>query len=269
MAKKDERFMVIDFHTHCFVDSIAPKAMAALEAGCSVKGVHDGTTGGLKQHMAECGVDKSVVLPVATKPSQIKPINDWAKSSNDDHLLFFGAIHPDDEDFYGTVKELKQDGFKGVKLHPDYQDFFADEKRMLPLYEALRDTGLIVVFHSGMDIELQVPIHCTPLMLKNILEMVPGLTIVAAHMGAYSLWRDAEDLLLGKPLFIDTSYSYHILKIDNMVRMIKKHGAERVLFGTDSPWAKADKEIENILALDLPQSDKDKILYKNALTLLS
>lgn len=260
--------MIIDFHTHCFADPIAKAAINKLEEFSGLKTVHDGTITGLKQYMKTCNVDKSVVLPVATKPSQVSVINKWAKENTDDTLCFFGALHPDDKDFDKTLKQLKQDGFRGVKLHPDYQNFYADEERMMPLYETLRDLNLILALHSGMDNVYPTPVHCTPLMVRNIVKSLPGLTMVAAHMGAHVLWRDAEELLLGLPVFIDTSYSQYSLEKQAMERMIKKHGAERVLFGTDSPWKKADEEIALITALDLPASDIDKILYQNALTLL-
>ncbi len=261
--------MVIDFHAHCFTDSLAGKAIAGLEDCCNIKAVHDGTAGGLKSYMKACGVDRAVVLPVATKPSQVKTINEWAKAAGDDTLHFFGAIHPDDENVYDVIRQLKADGFRGVKLHPDYQRFFADEQRMMPIYEALRDAGLIVVFHAGLDIGLPSPVHCTPLMLKNILLSVKGIKIVAAHMGSHALWHDVEEVLCGLPIYLDTSYSHYVLKNDGMVRMIKKHGAENVLFGTDSPWTSADDEIKKITSLDLPQSDIDKLLYLNALSLIS
>ncbi|MGI5849761.1 MAG: amidohydrolase family protein [Christensenellales bacterium] len=261
--------MVIDFHTHCFPDAVAKKAIPELEESGCVKALHDGTVGSLKQLMDECDVDISIVLPVATKPSQVPVINDWAKSSADDTLCFFGALHPDDPYFYENAKKLKEDGFRGVKLHPDYQHFYADEPRMMPLYEALRDLGLIVSLHSGMDIGYPVPVHCTPLMIKNIMESIKGLKIIAAHMGAYALWQDVEALLIGLPIFFDTSYSYHALKQQGMERIIKKHGAENVLFGTDSPWKRADTEISRIIALNLPARDIDKILFGNALSLLN
>ncbi len=261
--------MVIDFHAHCFPDFLAGKAINELEKGCGITAVHDGTAGGLKKYAEQCGVDRSVVLPVATKPSQVKPINEWAKEIRGNDLYSFGAVHPDDNDFFGTVAQLKADGFKGVKLHPDYQHFMADEKRMMPLYEALRDAGLMVIIHAGMDIGLPSPIHCTPLMIKRVISEVKGLVVIAAHMGSHALWRDAEELLSGLPVFFDTSYSYYMLGKAGMERMIKKHGAERVLFGTDSPWRKADEETNNIASLNLPQSDIDKILSGNALSLLS
>ena len=260
--------MIIDFHTHCFPDNVAVKAIPELEENGGVTALHNGTVGDLKRLMAESGVDISVVLPVATKPSQVAPINSWAKQSADDHLCFFGAVHQDDKSFYKTIQRLKADGFKGVKLHPDYQHFYADEPRMMPLYEALRDLDLIVSIHAGMDIGYPVPIHCTPLMLKNIVSSIKGLKIVAAHMGSYALWHDVEALLIGQPIFFDTSYSQQALKTRGMEYIINKHGAENILFGTDSPWKRADHEADLIRSLHLPSSDIDKILFENAIALL-
>ncbi len=260
--------MIIDFHTHCFADALAPSAIDRLQKNTNITAVHDGTLGGLTAHMAACGVDQCVVMPVATKPSQVSVINKWALESSNDRAVFFGALHPDDLNFISAAKKLKEDGFKGIKLHPDYQHFFADEPRMMPLYEALRDLGLTVMLHAGVDIGFPAPVHCTPLMLRRVIENVPGLKLVAAHMGSHALWRDVEDTLLGLPLYIDTAYSHYSLQNEGMTRMIKKHGAQNVLFGTDSPWMRADGEIEKILALDLPLEDKEAILYKNALALL-
>ena len=259
--------MVIDFHAHCFPDELAKKAVPSLEQGCGVEAVHDGTASGLKRHMAECRVDISVVLPVATKPSQVKTINEWAARCADDELVFFAAVHPDDEEFYDNLALIKKAGFAGVKFHPDYQDFYADEKRMFPLYEAIRDSGLVAVFHSGVDIGLPSNVHCTPLMLKNVLDNIPRMKIVAAHMGAHALWSDAERILSGRDIFFDTSYSYYSLGREGMKRMIGKHGAERILFGTDSPWKRADEEIENILSLRLSSAETESIMFKNALLL--
>lgn len=260
--------MVIDFHTHCFVDSLAPAAIATLEKNANIKALHNGTLSGLTSFMAECGVDQFVVQPVATKPTQVAVINEWAKNNSSEKAVFFGALHPDDPDFLAAVQKLKADGIKGVKFHPDYQGFYADDPKMMPLYEAMRDLGLIAMLHAGWDIGMPAPIRCTPLMVRRVLKNVPGLKLVAAHMGGHALWRDVEETLLGLPLYIDTSYSHYVLQDDGMTRMIKKHGTDRVLFGSDSPWKRADDDIRMIMGLDLPLSDKEAILYKNAAELL-
>ena len=116
--------MIIDFHTHCFADALAPSAIDRLQKNTNITAVHDGTLGGLTAHMAACGVDQCVVMPVATKPSQVSVINKWALESSNDRAVFFGALHPDDLNFISAAKKLKEDGFKGIKLHPDYQLFF-------------------------------------------------------------------------------------------------------------------------------------------------
>ena len=139
---------------------------------------------------------------------------------------------------------------------------------MMPLYEALRDLGLMVVLHAGVDIGYPAPVHCTPLMIRNIIKNVPGLCLVAAHMGSYALWQDVEELLIGLPVYFDTAYSYHLLGSAGMTRIIKRHGAEHVLFGTDSPWAAADAEIAAISSLSLTSQEMDNILFRNAQRLL-
>ena len=261
--------MIIDFHTHCFADSIAKNAVAQLEKVGEITAYSDGTTAGLLKNMERTGIDKSFVMPVATKPSQVDSINKWAAEKTDDKLQFFGAIHPDSDNAIETLQQLKKDGFLGIKLHPDYQGFFADEKRMMPVYDAARQLGLIVLLHAGVDIGLKGAVHCTPLMIRKILENIPGIKLIAAHMGSHALWRDVEETLTGKDIYLDTSYSSYDLKQEGMLRMIKKHGTDRILFGTDSPWTDAAAEIDFIRDLSLGSADIDKILYKNALTLLS
>ncbi len=261
--------MVIDFHAHCFADNIAENAVTTLEKRAGIRSVSGGTVEDLKSHMAACGVDKSVVLPVATKPTQIASINRWAIDQRDDWAEFFGAVHPDDPDVESTVRFLKDNGFKGVKYHPDYQHFFADEPRMMPVYELLRDAGLVIVLHAGIDLGYPSPVYCTPLMIRHIIDNIPDIKLVAAHMGGHALWHDVEEVLLGQSVYLDTSYSFYLLEKQGMERMIGRHGAENVLFGTDYPWNSARDEIPNILSLSLPASDIDKIMYGNALSLLN
>ena len=260
--------MVIDFHTHCFADSVAASALPVLEAECGVKALHNGTISGLRSCMQRCGINISVVQPVATKPSQVSVINAWARENRSNDLHFFGAVHPDDKDFISTAQQLKKDGFVGVKLHPDYQKFITDDERMMPLYQALADIGLIVLFHAGVDIGLPNLVHCTPLMIRRVMDTVPDLVIVAAHMGSHALWHDAEELLLGRDLYLDTSYSWYQLGESGMMRMIEKHGADRVLFGSDSPWTCQDTGVAQIQSLPLPPRDIERILFRNAQRLL-
>ncbi len=260
--------MIIDFHTHCFSEQIVKTAISVLEKQSGITTNGGDTPENLKAAMRRYGVDISVVLPVATKPSQVAVINQWAHEQVCGSLNFFGSIHPDDPDVSSNINWLIQHGFKGVKIHPDYIRYYADDPNMFALYEKIQDSGLILALHAGLDNVYPYPVHCTPLMIRKIMDNFPRLTLIAAHMGGNALWRDAEELLLGRQLFIDTCYSQYALSKQDMVRMISKHGAENVLFGTDSPWKNASDEISMLRELPLPSDDIEKILYKNALSLL-
>jgi predicted TIM-barrel fold metal-dependent hydrolase len=263
--------MIIDFHTHIFPDALAARALATLAARAQVPPRTDGTAAGLLAAMRPAGVARAVVAPIATKPAQARAINAWAVETSTRYpmLTCFGSLHPAQEDWRDEIARLRADGILGVKFHPDYQQFFVDEPRMLPIYRALAAAGVIALCHAGVDIGLPPPVHCTPDGLARVLDAVPQLTIVAGHMGGYAQWDAVERLLLGRALYLDTSYSLTDLGPERMAAMIARHGAEHVLFGTDSPWTDQAEEIAGIRRLALPENDITAILGENAHALLA
>lgn len=262
--------MIIDFHTHAFPDEIAPRAMEALSKCSGVAPHTDGTLGGLSDSMRKAGICKSVVAPIATKPAQVASITRWAAEMNRQHdnVVCLGSLHPDQDDWRPDIEQLVAAGIPGVKFHPDYQLFFVDEARVTPMYCSIADAGLFVLFHAGVDIGLPPPVHCTPDRLARVLDAVPDLAIIAAHMGGYKCWDDVERYLAGRDLFFDTCYTFADLGMQRMTALIKAHGPERVLFGTDSPWTDQAAEVANIRALPLDPVEIDAILGGNAQRLL-
>lgn len=260
--------MIIDFHTHCFPDELASRAIPLLAANAGIEPRLDGTIEDLCRSMQEAGISLSVVQPVATRPQQVRKINDWANTRQGGELLFFAGFHPDLDNPVEEIKRIKEAGFRGVKLHPDYQNFFVDEERMLPIYEALFNEGLIILFHAGVDVGLPSPVHCTPERLARLLKLFPGGKIVAAHMGGHLYWEEVEKELVGKDLFLDTSFSFYKLGSEGMRRLILEHGPEKILFGTDSPWTDQKEELNRIRSLHLPQDSLKQILGLNAALLL-
>ena len=99
--------MIIDFHTHAFSEKIVEKAMSKLTATSGMKPYTDGTVNGLLEIMNNSGVDKSVVLPIATKPSQQRIVNSWAKEIMSDKIYAFGSVHPDAEDALEELDIIK------------------------------------------------------------------------------------------------------------------------------------------------------------------
>ncbi len=268
--------MIIDCHTHIFPSRIAQKAahdLMHLYGSPPVVGV---TAASLSEHMDRCGVDKSVILPVATTPDQVISINNWvlSLSSGCERFIGLGAMHPDFENIGAELGRLKKAGIRGVKIHPEFQFFYPDEERIFGLYEALIEHDMLAFFHAGGGGTWLKEIHGTPERFEAVLDSFPKMKVLAAHFGGYGCWEGVEKHLLGREILFDTAYIFKsddgtkYLPDDDIVRMIEAHGSEKVLFGTDYPFRRQDVEISNLLGLDLDDTDKERILGGNAARVL-
>lgn len=263
--------MVIDFHTHIFPDKIADKTIKYLAEEGNTKAFTDGTLEGLKKSMKENAIDISVVLPVVTKPSQFASVNEFAAEiTGKEGIISFGGIHPASEDYRSELEYIKGLGLFGIKLHPDYQKTFIDDPGYVRIIQYAVELGLIVVIHAGQDIGYPDPVHCPPLRTANMLNQIEATDakIVLAHMGGFVQWDDVEEYLVGRNVWLDTSYCFDRISNEQFVRIIKNHGADRVLFATDSPWDGQKEALEHIRRLDLTQEELERILHKNAEELL-
>jgi predicted TIM-barrel fold metal-dependent hydrolase len=260
--------MIIDFHTHCFPDNIASGAVASLAAKAGIPAMSDGTVEGIRSSMKAAGIDKSVVLSIATKPNQCGKITGWSSLVQDDGIIAFGSVHPDFECWRDELARMKEAGLKGIKFHPDYQDFFADDKKMYAIYEKAAEMDFVIVFHAGVDIGFPEPYHCMPERMRRVVKAFPGAKFVAAHMGGYASWDDVERFLVGEDIFLDTSYSLHKMDREQFIRIVSQHGHEKILFGTDSPWGDQSTELERLRNIGLPEDVRDAILGGNAAKLL-
>ena len=261
--------MVIDFHVHCFPDKLASRAVSQLAECAGIPARLNGTICGLKDSMRRAGVSKSVVLSIATKPSQTESINNWSAEIQNDEIIAFGSIHPDNENWKSELFRIKDLGLKGIKFHPDYQNFYVDDRKMFPIYEAAFGLGLIVVVHAGVDIGLPAPYHATPERFRRVIEAFPEGKIVAAHMGSFSYWDDVERFLVGTNIYLDTSYSLGIITDEQAKRIVANHDYRRVLFATDSPWMDQGEQIAKLKSLHFSREVEEAILGLNAKDLLS
>jgi hypothetical protein len=260
---------IIDIHTHVFPDELAERAVKQLAGRSGETACLDGAAAGLEESMRRNGIELGVIQPVSTKASQVASINSFAIELNRrPALIGFGALYPDYEGNAAEIERLKIAGIKGVKFHPDYQTFFVDEERMFPLYRQVADAGLIAFFHAGVDIGLPPPVHCPPARLAKVLDRVPDLTVVAAHFGGFKMWDDVEKHLIGRDLWLDTSYTLAWLPAERFVKMARKHGTNKVLFGTDSPWADQGEEIRRHAESGLTESELVAVFHDNAARLL-
>ncbi len=262
--------MVIDFHTHIFPDKIAEKAIGGLvkASGGIYPPVHNGTRDGLLKNMDEYGVDISVLQPVVTKQSQTESLNNWVNNIQSDRLIAFGGIYPNTSTYKQDIDFVCSLGLKGIKLHPEYQSFVANAPEMLPIYDYALSRGLIILFHAGFDPAFPPPVRSNPKMFAQIAREMQGGIIIAAHLGGQKQWDEVEKYLCGTDIYLDTSMGFSYYGEQQFLRILKAHGADKILFGSDSPWSNAGEEIKIFNSLNIPQSDKDLILSKNAIRLL-
>ena len=261
--------MLIDFHTHAFPDKIAQKAIDKLSfASGGLKPQSEGTISSLKSEMAKDGVDISVVHSIATNPAQQTNVNNFANEINDGKNIFaFGSVHPDAEDVFDELERIKEMGLKGVKLHPEYQEFYVDDKKMKPIYKKISALGLITIFHSGFDYGYAPPYHCMPDNLLNALKWFDS-PVIAAHWGGVNCGVEVIEKLCGKDIWFDLSFGYGNMPKLVAQKIIDKHTPDRFLFASDMPWHRPSWEKRLIETLDISENDKEKIYYKNAVKLL-
>ena len=262
--------MIIDFHAHAFEDSLAAKAIPFLEEEGHVKAFTDGRVASLLASMDRAGIARAVICSIATKPSQFDGIRRWSRAvrTAEPRLEMLLSIHPDDPEALAHVDETAADGFKGLKFHPYYQKFVLDDERLFPLYERMASRGLIAVFHTGFDIAYPPERICDPVRIRRVIDTFPALKFVATHLGGWRDWENARKYLIGRPVYIETSYCLHEMPVAEARAMILDHPADRILFGTDSPWADQAAELARWRPLNLPADRLAAALGGNAARLL-
>jgi hypothetical protein len=266
--------VIIDTHTHFYPENIAQYTIEYLEEESGMKALGNGTVFDLKRSMEERGISISINLPIATKPDQVMGINRKMikYNENPEHkkVISFGTIHPDFSSI-GNVREelefLKEKQIKGIKMHPEYQEFYPDDPKMTDIYEGCRDLGLIVYFHAGRDIGFD-GVHGTPKRFGQIKAFEGDLKVVLAHMGGWLMWDDVEKYLMGMHgVYFDTGFCLEMEEWQ-MKEIIYGHGPYKILFGSDYPWTDPVKLVEKIKGLNLGEMFETMIFYKNAERLL-
>ena len=284
---------VIDIHTHAFPEKVAAAAIQKLQGMSHTRPFTDGTVFGLSASMKEGGIRYSVLQPVATNPKQVPHVNDSAIQTNgsgmETGILSFGCMHPDFENWRDELGRVAEAGLKGIKLHPVYQGVDIDDPRYLRILDRAGELGLAVQIHAGWDVSFLSSNsdggQALPGKILHALRSVGPVTLILAHMGGWRCWDEAEELLSETGVYIDTAFSigsmtpngdgYYkapeelvMLEDVQALRVIRRFGANRVLFGTDSPWSDQAETLRSIQSLPFSEEEKAAILYGNAARLL-
>ena len=257
---------VIDAHCHIYPDKIAHKAAETISM--FYNGLHHvgGDVGTLLVLMEQQGIDYAVVNSAAMSPHQVKSVNCFLLESSQSHpdkFAHLGSVHPDcteqekDETFYF----LKDNGFHGLKLHPDMLGIPIDDPRMLDLLARCQEAALPVLLHTG-DIRYD---FSNPNRLAPVLRRFPGLTVIGGHFAGRDMYVQAADRLHSFPnLCADCSSAFDSMDAQEARYCIRTFGTHRLMFGTDYPMMTPGEDLEFLDSYDLGPQAMEDILWKNA-----
>ena len=280
--------MIIDFHTHTFPESISEKVMDKLGRLSGIEPGTNGAVSGLAASMKEAGIDYSVNLPVMTSVKQAVSVNEKLIRNREElekeGILTFGGLHPDMENYREELRKLAEAGVPGIKLHPAYQAVDVDDIRMERIIGAASEFGLIVLIHAGIDIGIYDRNYASVAQILNVIKDVRPEKFVLAHMGGWACWEDVKRDLAGAPVWLDTAftigpltphhsakpgpYSRLTMADEDFLSLARRHGTDRILFATDSPWQEQPRYVQRFRELGLSDQEYQDIMGGNALRLL-
>ncbi len=257
---------ILDIHAHIYPDSFATKAALSIGEFYEIPMRHDGTVSTLLALGAEAGISQYLVHSVAVTWQKVDRINDFIAAAVKAHPEFIGfaTMHPDHPHIEEEMERIISLGLRGVKLHPDFQHFYIDDEKAMRIYEAM-EGRLPLIIHTG-DNRRETS---DPRRMAKVLDKFPNLKTICAHLGGWSQWSTAHQILAGRPnVWVDTSSSLYAITGEEAREAIYHYGTDRVLFGTDYPMWNPAEELRRLQALNLDPVDLEKILHLNAERLL-
>ncbi len=215
---------------------------------------------------AEFGIDKACINswllcydPVLGNTEIAEAVSQFP-----DRFIGFGVISPR----YGSGKDVQAEidrciqelGFKGLKLHPTLNEYYADSPVVYPVVEKAIHYDVPMLFHTWSDS------HSNPRNIDGLAKRYPGAKFILGHMGGDD-WLDAIYIAgAHENVYLDTTDSHGDLLV--MKTAVEVAGADKILFGTDAPAINIPSEMAKVQHALISEDAKKKILGKNAARLL-
>ncbi len=260
---------IIDAHAHIYPEKIAQKATDTIGVFYDIKmEMPAGTAARLIEDGQNAGVSRYVVHSVATTAHQVRSINEFLLREVQAHPEFIGfiALHQDlsEEEVEREVQWAVENGFKGIKLHPDFQKFNIDDESVEKFYRAASGK-LPILFHIGDDRYD----YSNPERLVKMAKKYPDTTFIAAHFGGYRCWDNAVLYRGLNNVYFDTCSSLPFITAEKAKEIIDMLGADKFFFATDFPMWDAAGELERFNKIPLTEEERELIFSKNIKRLLN
>jgi predicted TIM-barrel fold metal-dependent hydrolase len=243
-----------------------------IDADCHITPVQGGVNiqaGELLRRMDYAGVDKALTWLQPAYFPDVEAGNALvyeATQKYPDRILGFGWADPHfglDAARDQVKRCIEEYGFFGIKLNGAQNWFYIDSQDMaLPLIEEIAKTGAILAFHIGTD--AYEATH--PYRLAKIARWFPETQILCVHMGGVAFHDLSDAAIEAAQECPNITLIGSGVRAVNILKAIKKLGAERVCFGSDTPFAMMHVELamyEALMKDEVNQTDQDLILGGN------
>lgn len=257
---------MIDAHVHCFPDNLASRALSKT----NLYGTYetDGTIAGQLRLAEQYGIEKILVLNLANTPEQQEHVNQYALAINglQNKVISLGSVHPYASNAVETVEWLYKEGIRGIKFQPIRQEFYMDDPVCRPIFRKIGELGMMTVIHGGRSVRTD-QYHVLPKAVGRYIDEFQGAPVICAHMAGMFCTEEEIKEIAAMPVYTDTALCVRHLDQKKFDWAAEQFGAERILFGTDMPWANMEKEMDYIRRSYFDEADQEKIFRGNALAL--
>lgn len=209
-----------------------------------------GDTAHLMEMLDACEIDKAVCFapfPDRFKESSLfcdKNVNRWLyeEIKNNDRLVGFGTVDFDDDaaPIAQQVQQIKDLGFKGIKIHPAYQEIKVNGTKAYKAYQKAEELGLFISFHTGLHWHRISDYQM--LLFDDITWDFPNLNFSMEHVGGYGMFRLALLVMCNNKKNPHTYAGLTSVEPEN---------------GHMGPWSLTDEELETIIY----QTGEDRAMF--------
>jgi uncharacterized protein len=282
--------MIFDAHTHIFtagiIENVAKKTEMVkklyLETEESRERVGVDT---LENRMKSADVEACLVLPTANAEN-VKKVNDsfMEIAERSDSIYTAFTLHPDFPDNKKEIARSKSKGINAIKMCSFSQGFILNGPKSIDLFDTIKNENLHnngnfyfvfdTLYSAAKYFGTKPEYTTTPALLGDLVRNYPAIKFVGAHMGGLDApFKEVrKHIRPSDNFYMDTSNGAHTLSNADFIELLKTHGPEHIMFGTDWPWFGYDGEIELIDRLlngaGYSREQKTAVFRENILKLL-
>lgn len=214
-----------------------------------------------------------LVMARRSEPAHTRRMNDelleWAARSGG-RFFAICSVHPyDGATALTEIDRVARRGARGLKLHPNTQQFDVGEARVKRVVARAAERGLPVLFdayspfdadQSGKFLRLAMEVPTGRIILAHAHGPRFPELLVYEVLARYSWWKRNVwvDLSAIAPLLARSPFT------DQFVWVLRKVGVDRLLFGSDYPMDDPADAVKAVATMGFSARELSRIFFRNA-----